>query len=174
MAGTGKQIVLTYRQALALLGELDRVGKRLRSLEECLRGLMSRAGLKDPALLEQLELIDIELQQIGNCLMGGDKNGERSVIAVEVMNLALDYWTESTGKTKFELASESMLWKVYTNHDGWERAQTLDKYLELWSLPKNPRWKKVSETADFVLANCDRRSPLRVTLQSCLSRFRIF
>lgn len=73
----------------------------------------------------------------------------RRQLAVTAMNLAIEYWTETTGNNKFELARESGLWKVYTNHDGWERTQILDKYLDINTLPNRPRWKLIMATCDF-------------------------
>jgi len=69
---------------------------------------------------------------------------------VRLMSLALQSWEEATGKTKFELAEESGLWKVYQDQ-GQIRTRTLDKYFKLKLLPKNPRWKTVIKTVEYVM-----------------------
>lgn len=173
MAASKTQITLQYARLLAIHGELNKARGGLQLLEERLHGLLPKASREAPDLLENLKLIDITLKRIGHCFMGGDMTCERSVVAVEVMNLALDCWIEEIGKTKIELAKESRLWKVYANPDGWERTQTLDKYLELSTLPNNPRWKKIMATADFVLSNCEMPSPRREALESALVSLRI-
>lgn len=98
---------------------------------------------------------------------------DRRFLAVKVMNLCFDYWIECSGADKFDLARDSKLWTVYTNLDGWERTQTLDKYLDVSTLPKRPNWKKVVATVDFVLSSCLEPSPLRENLERSLERFHL-
>lgn len=94
------------------------------------------------------------------------------ILLVEIMNLTIDYWVEETKTSKIELAQSSGIWKVYTNRDGWERAQTMDKYLETETLPKNPRRKLVIQTAEFVLANCEEATAYRENLELSLMRLK--
>jgi two-component system sensor histidine kinase ChiS len=77
------------------------------------------------------------------------------------MTCALDYWTESTGLTKKELARQSKLWKTYMNLDGWGRTQTFDRYLNIETFPQRPQWIKILKTAEFVLASGRVPSTLR-------------
>lgn len=83
-----------------------------------------------------------------------EANRERHQLVVEVMNRAQDLWAQETATTKVELARSSGLWRVYVDSDGWERTQTLDRYLHLNNLPKHPRWRQVVRTAEFVLEQC--------------------
>ncbi len=46
----------------------------------------------------------------------------------------------------------------------WERTQTMDKYLDVHTLPQRPNWQKVLATAAFVLSRCSTPSPLRDSL----------
>ncbi|MCU7834751.1 MAG: response regulator [gamma proteobacterium symbiont of Taylorina sp.] len=85
-----------------------------------------------------------------------DKNlyqNQRQLL-VEIMNHSLDLWIEQTAMTKIELAQNSKLWKVYMDDDGWERTQTLDRYLHLDTLPKRPRIRQILNTANYVLEHC--------------------
>ena len=75
-------------------------------------------------------------------------------LLVEIMNLALDIWVRETASTKVELAKRSGLWSVYSDRDGWERTQTLDRYLQQATIPKRPRRRVVIDTAEFVLREC--------------------
>jgi two-component system, sensor histidine kinase ChiS len=102
----------------------------------------------------------------------GQKQETIRILLVEIMNLTIDYWVTETNTTKIDLARNSGIWKVYTNRDGWERAQTMDKYLEPETLPKNPRRKLVVQTAEFVLANCEKATSHRENLELSLMRLK--
>lgn len=156
--------------SLPVIEELNRNRGRLQLLEESLSGMLPKSTAQLPDFVKKMRLIDSALEQVGLSL-GTDRDSRR-LCAVEVMSLAIDYWCETTGTGKAELASESKIWKVYTNLDGWERTQTLDRYLDSKTLPTNPRWNKVIATADFVLAACDRSSDARARLEASLARFR--
>ena len=156
-----------------IIEELNRNRQRLRLFEEVLDGLFSKGGDVEPELRNELKVIDSTLEQVGKVLLPGEGLEDRRLLAVEVMKLSIAYWSETTATTKIELAIASKLWKVYTNEDGWERAQTLDKYLALDTLPDNPRWNKAIATADFVLSNSEQPSSSRERLEPALSRLRL-
>jgi two-component system sensor histidine kinase ChiS len=82
----------------------------------------------------------------------------RRELGATIMNQALDLWVRETGATKIDLAEQSGIWKVYMNRNGFERTQTLDKYLSAKTFPKNPRWPKVYRTVEYVLAGCTGKS----------------
>ena len=69
-----------------------------------------------------------------------------------LLERSLEIWTESTGRTKADLAEESGLWNVQMDRNGWRRTATLDRYLEVGKLPKIPKWKPVLRTVRFVAA----------------------
>jgi hypothetical protein len=93
-------------------------------------------------------------------------------LVVETMRLSLELWLESTRSSKAELARRSGQWSVYVNQDGWERTQGFDRYLDIVTLPDNPRMKKVLRTADFVLKSCPDPPSLRQRLGDTLLRLR--
>ena len=68
------------------------------------------------------------------------------------MNLALACWEHELGKSKLDLAEQSRIWPVYIDKST-PVTRTLDKYLNLDNCPKNPRSKRVVDTAEFVLRN---------------------
>lgn len=82
-------------------------------------------------------------------------------LLASLMNNTIRYWEESTGKTKIELAEDCGLWKVY-NDKGTYRTRTMDKYLNLKTIPKNPRWRDVLKTVDYALTH----SPSKESMQS--------
>jgi hypothetical protein len=87
---------------------------------------------------------------------------------VDLMNRTIHYWVEATGRTKTDLAEESRIWSVYPDHNGWRRTQTLDKYLDIHTLPKRPRISQVLQTAYYVLKTCRTPSPRRDQLEAAI------
>ncbi len=72
---------------------------------------------------------------------------------VDLMLSSLAAWEESTSSSRIELAEKSGIWRVSVD-DGRIRTRSLDRYLSMKTLPKNPRWREVLRTAHFVLASC--------------------
>lgn len=96
----------------------------------------------------------------------------KRLLAVRVMNLAVDCWLACTRTDKAELARQSGLWNVYMEKDGYCRTQTLDRYLSQSTLPMRPRWHKIHATAEFVLAACDENLPARTELEQSLGELK--
>jgi two-component system sensor histidine kinase ChiS len=88
---------------------------------------------------------------------------------VNLMKLTLEKWEAITGKTKYDLAEESGLWRVYLDQ-GQIRTRTLDKYFNLDFLPQKPRWNTVVKTVQFVLAKIPNQNRADLAVQ--LSRFK--
>ncbi len=87
-------------------------------------------------------------------------------ILVETMNSALDYWESDTGQTKFNLAEQSGLWRVYLDRSTLQ-TRTLDKYLRIETLPKTPRWRTVLNTIDYILQHTSAETSQRQHLLAC-------
>ncbi len=157
---------------LSLIKELNHNQIRLRGLEETLQTILPVTCEQPATIINEINAIDTALAGLSNMLQDPQTAEGRRQLAVTAMNLAIEYWTETTGNNKFDLARESGLWKVYTNQDGWERAQTLDKYLDINTLPARPRWKLIMATCDFVLVSSISPSALRNHLEGDLSMMR--
>lgn len=97
---------------------------------------------------------------------------DKRILAVRVMNLAVDCWMACTGSSKARLARQSGLWSVYVEKDGYCRTQTLDKYTSANTLPLRPQWRKIHATAKFVLAECADDTPVRAELERCLGELK--
>ncbi len=158
---------------VALIKELTRNRKRVRDLEESLNGSLPQVVADSPEFTSTIHSIDSALGQMEQLLSKGEAQLDKQQLVVEVMNYSLDYWQKTTGKTKGDMARESKIWKVYTNRDGWDRTQTLDKYLDIQTIPKRPRLSQVLKTGDFVLAASDSSSGDREKLENSLARLRI-
>jgi len=106
---------------------------------------------------------------------GGETSVDKTQLrqqAVSVMNLSLAIWESELSKSKLALAEQSGIWPVYIDKST-PTTRTLDKYLSLESCPKNPRSKRVIDTAEFVLRNLpDDCVIARERLQTSLDVYR--
>lgn len=90
---------------------------------------------------------------------------------VDTMSLTLDCWQKAKGKGKIELAEESGVWRVYMDRSSLQ-TRTLDKYLLVETLPRNPRWRDVVRTAEYVLRHCPEPTPERQAMTESLIRLK--
>jgi YesN/AraC family two-component response regulator len=92
----------------------------------------------------------------------------------DVMNIAVRYWELSYGKTKAALAEESSIWTVRLDKNvGCYRTRTMDRYLKISTIPKNPNYNNVLNTGAFVLKKCphdypDLEKQLRAKIQQLM------
>lgn len=115
----------------------------------------------------------LRLAPIEKALPPPENGMEKKKLGVHAMNLAMAYWFESTATSKIDLARRSNLWAVHTNQNGFERTQTLDKYLDINRLPQRPRWNQIYQTLAFVLDASKAPSPLREELEHSLTALRL-
>ncbi len=158
---------------LSLIESINHNRNRLRTLEETLNGLTPQLASGQSDFTEDLLAVDTALAQLNHRLLPNGTSADQHLSIVNMMKLAIDCWCEDTHTDKTELARQSGLWKVYTNDDGWDRTQTLDRYLSLETLPKHPRRKQVLRTAEFVLTNCRQDTPRRQQLERELAQLHL-
>ena len=111
---------------------------------------------KNPKLSKILKSMDASLTEVKALLRNtpSEEQQKRVVLAVELLNTALRLWVgQNPSKSKADLARESGLWTVYMNLDGWERTQTLDRYLAVETFPVKAHWERILKTIQFVLAS---------------------
>ncbi|ACS78151.1 7TM diverse intracellular signaling domain-containing protein [Maridesulfovibrio salexigens] len=97
---------------------------------------------------------------------------DKRELAVIIMNSSLEYWEKATGRSKADLASESGIWNIYIEKDGYARTQTLDRYLNIETLPERPRWKNIYATAEFVLNNSAQNPEATSELETNLNQLK--
>ncbi|MDO6580330.1 response regulator [Photobacterium sp. 2_MG-2023] len=133
--------------------------QRIALLENAVDVLSGFATDGDKHSLQRLRDMGGEFSQLADRLDHSqpDKADQLRQMLVDVMKDCLQFWEASTGKTKFDLAEESGLWRVYLDRSTLQ-TRTLDKYLQLETLPKTPRWRTVLNTLDFVLERCAKES----------------
>ena len=71
-------------------------------------------------------------------------------LLVQVMIQSLQYWQQSTFRSKIELAADSTIWTVNMDNSS-PQTRTMDKYLHIDSIPKRPKIEDVVRTAHYVL-----------------------
>jgi two-component system sensor histidine kinase ChiS len=167
MGQTGHAIALNtlIGEAHTLSGQSE---QRLEAVEQSLSSLLQFARSNPSLMLDLGNIVDLSAD-------GKDALTDKALIreqAVHVMNLALACWERQLGRSKLDLAEESGLWPVYIDKST-PTTRTLDKYLNLELCPKNPRSKRVIDTAEFVLRKVDDESSSACEqLQSELDSFR--
>ncbi|PSW19053.1 hybrid sensor histidine kinase/response regulator [Photobacterium sanctipauli] len=128
---------------------------RIHILENAVDVLSGFAFDGDKGNLDKLRTLGDEFNHLADKLddKGRNKHDALREMLVDIMKTTLKFWELSSQKTKFDLAEESGLWRVYLDRSTLQ-TRTLDKYLHLETLPKTPRWRTVLSTIDFVLDRC--------------------
>ena len=146
---------------------------RLQSLESAIEALSGYALRGDVRQLDALKAMGGEFEALAEKAehQQESKTDTRRQLIVDAMIAGLDYWEEATGKTKFDFAEQSGLWRVYLDRSSLQ-TRTLDKYLLLETLPKTPRWRTVLNSIRFILDHCDKRSTTRTQLESYYQQLR--
>jgi uncharacterized membrane protein/CheY-like chemotaxis protein len=87
-------------------------------------------------------------------------------VTVSLVRNSIELWQKNSGRSKVDLAENSGLWTVYLD-GSTAKTRTLDKYLSLQTLPKNPRWETVARTVNYVLEECqlNEKDKAALTLQ---------
>jgi tetratricopeptide (TPR) repeat protein len=87
---------------------------------------------------------------------------------VVTMTDAINIWEQHTNSNRIELADKSGIWTI-SNDDGTLRTRSLDKYLSIDKIPKNPRWRYVVRTCHFILSDSQLSQKDREVLEQHLS-----
>lgn len=136
--------------------------QRIHDLENAVEALSAFAFEGDKQKLNSLSLVDGDIAQL--VTKANENKEDKGVIMRELivdgMTSGLVYWEDSTGHTKYTLAEESGLWRVYLDRSTLQ-TRTLDKYLRVETLPKTPRWRTVISTLEYILEHCDKQNPQR-------------
>jgi tetratricopeptide (TPR) repeat protein len=88
---------------------------------------------------------------------------------------AIQIWEKHTGTNRVEFAEKSKLWTISIDN-GTLRTRSLDKYLKLDKLPKNPRWRSVVRSCHFILSDVEldteNRQSLTAQLDNLMSLYK--
>ncbi|MGK5095285.1 response regulator [Deltaproteobacteria bacterium TL4] len=141
------------RIPLAWKNKIDTQKQKIRSLEKGLSEIFQLLPNQNQDITLKLKDFNQYLNELSEPLTVKAQSLEMRETMVEIMTTSLEYWEVTTQKTKIQLAEESQIWRAYLDRDRFH-TKTLDRYLHLQTLPKNPRWKNVLDTAYFVLTHC--------------------
>ncbi|WP_165395019.1 ABC transporter substrate-binding protein [Thiomicrorhabdus indica] len=107
---------------------------------------------KDAKTIEDKQKNTVQALDKQNINNKQEQDFDEKTRLAEIMNLSLIMWQTHTGKGRIKLAEKSQLWRV-TIDGSTAKTRTLDKYLSRETIPNNPRWRKVIDTAIFVMGH---------------------
>jgi hypothetical protein len=119
--------------------------------------LSNKNGLNN---FHDLRYFGTEYENITDKLNSGKERNDIRKRIVEIMKSSLSYWESHENRTKVDLAEQSKIWTVYLDA-GTYRTRTLDKYLNVKTLPNYPKWKDVIKTSLFVLTHTPPKEPYK-------------
>jgi|GEM_PF-2988384 len=165
------QKILLEQKNRLLATENQRNLQRIQVMEEYLENLKNNIIQESNELINKVKRMDRHSKKLSQFGHVPNKKEELRENLIKLTNITLEYWEQTTGKSKIELAEESNLWSV-SREGSAPRVKTLDRYLHLNSLPAKPRWRNVIETTEYVLNEYPAQSQLKTFLESKLISFR--
>lgn len=126
--------------------------QKIQAMQGAFESVLSHLHREEIQLTDELQQIDQSMSERFHRMPPKELDAHFRTVVVDVMIQSLECWNESTGEDKLSLAEKSGIWRTYLDGNTY-KTRTLDKYLDQEKLPKNPRWKDVLKTADFVLHN---------------------
>ena len=154
-----------------IANELTLTHRKIQVLQSAFDSALQFLDREGRKLGSALQEIETSMEDEFAKLSGAEIDAAYRQTLVELMTDTLDLWTRSTGKDKIRFAEESNIWSAYLDV-GTYKTRTMDKYLDVEKMPKNPRWKDVVRSVEFVLSVCTESNPLKTGLQASLSRLR--
>jgi len=164
-----KKLLAIQNLELAQANQKNR--EKIQAIEQSFQEITRVFLEKSNDLIYEINKIDSEFEDLDDLIALEDQDITVRRNLVKLMNLSVDYWEQSTGKTKIELAEQSGLWLVSLDSTV-PRVKTLDRYLRSSSLPQKPRWKIVVNTAEYVLSHCPEDVNKKIHLESSLINFK--
>jgi len=132
--------------------KLSRHHLKTQAFGEAIHEVSSILSHPKEEFVKDLRYFGTIFENITNSAIYGKKSDKIRKTLVLIMKGALKYWEQQNKKDKIALSEESKIWKVYLD-SGTFRSRTLDRYLNIKTLPKHPKWKEVIKTALFVMEN---------------------
>ncbi|RJG48474.1 response regulator [Motilimonas pumila] len=126
---------------------------KVAALTSAITSLSKHVISTDPQLIHDLQALGPDFAELAQQLTSEPNEDPLRSQIVDTMRSALEHWQTATGEGKIELAEKSKLWRVYLDRSSLQ-TRTLDKYLQIDTLPKSPRWRTVLSTAEYVLEHC--------------------
>ncbi|MEQ8407532.1 MAG: 7TM diverse intracellular signaling domain-containing protein [Gammaproteobacteria bacterium] len=152
-----------------LIEEVNRNAARTQLIGELLSQVTADKLQQEPQLLAQLENLDAIIDQLAQSvdLNRVEIDFRRSL--VELLQYCVEIWQRVTHRHVIDLAEESRIWRVSIDN-GRLRARSIERYLDIDKLPKNPRWREVTRTAYYLLGNLELSPADKQQLEEMLGR----
>ncbi len=137
-----------------LIEQVNLNATRSQLIGELLSELTADKLQQEPHLVAQLEELDGIIEQLGRSIDLDQIESSFRILLVELLQYCVEVWQRVTNRTVIDLAEESRIWRVSIDN-GRLRARSMERYLDIETLPKNPRWREVTRTAYYLLANLE-------------------
>tara|TARA_R100000365_G_C2704346_1_gene41798 strand:- start:16 stop:693 length:678 start_codon:yes stop_codon:yes gene_type:complete len=134
--------------ALVITPDTAQTRRQTDHLVRSVQGVLDTVG---PVLIEQ-QAMPANSTVLDATPLPGKEVYRETIVAVMTQSIAL--WRRAKGGSKIDFAEKSGIWRVNLDRSSLQ-ARTLDKYLLIETLPANPRWRDVIQTAEFVLADIE-------------------
>jgi two-component system sensor histidine kinase ChiS len=158
-------------QKIDIAYELSQTHQKIQVLQSAFDSALRFLDQEGRHMAEELENITASMEKEFNGLSKKEIEVLFRQTIVEVMTDVLEAWERATGKNKIQFAEESKIWRVYLDADVY-KTRTLDKYMNIDKLPKNPHYKDVIKSVEFVLTVFPESNPLKTRLQASLPKLR--
>lgn len=152
-----------------LIAQVNQNGQRAQLLGALLARITPQQLQQEGHLIEQLRLIDGVIESISGSVPIDDKQLRFRQSLVDLMQYCISIWEKETQRSVVSLAEESRIWRVNIDN-GRLRARSMERYLEVEKLPKNPRWREVTRTAYYLLANLELKAQDKARLEELLEQ----
>ena len=137
-----------------LIEEVNRNAARTQLIGELLAQMTPDKLQQEPQLLAQLENLDAIIDQLAQSVDLNRVEVDFRHSLVELLQYCVEIWQRITHRNVIDLAEESRIWRVSIDN-GRLRARSMERYLDIDKLPKNPRWREVTRTAYYLLGNLE-------------------
>ena len=153
-----------------LIDQINRNVERTQVLGEYLARITPEDLQKNKHLFADLESVDRIIQNFSGSLPSDeDEDQQYREALVKLMQDCHYYWQKVTGESIIELAEKSRIWSVSIDN-GRLRTRSMNRYLSIDKLPKNPRWRQVARTAYFVLSKVSGDQEAKEALEVSVAR----
>ncbi|WP_083264432.1 7TM diverse intracellular signaling domain-containing protein [Pseudohongiella acticola] len=154
-----------------LIEEVTRNTQRVQLLSELLLHISTDTLQQQSQLLDKLAALDVWMEDLARVVNLNVDQGELEFrqALVTLMQQCVDVWQRTTQRSVLDLAEQSRIWRVSIDN-GRLRARSMERYLNLSKLPRNPRWREVSRTAYYLLGNLALRQDDKESLETSLQR----
>ena len=164
---SSKKEVVNMDSTLRNLSKFQEFSAKLKKISN---SISSNQVLESQGLIKQMDSLEQQLMELFHQPNESDQKQEIRVELVNLMCLCISTWEISTQSDKNSLAEKSKIWRVSIDN-GSIRTRSMDRYLNITSLPQRPRWRYVVRTAHYILANCQLDELQRDHLTQQLDKF---